>query len=346
MFNNFFNFFPVGQGLFYCGLLNGGEYSFVYDCGTEDKVSTLLPFINTLHKWNNGNKLNFVVISHFHEDHIKGIRELENIIGFKKVFIPYISNNAQITAFIIGFSIFANYDYQDNYENFEQKLSIFRYVLRFYTNENDYPSVVVSNSKVFIDYNWVFKLFNKTISAIEERDLLTEINKLLLKYKTTNIIDLFEIGKIKEIKAVYMKVFGKDLNRTSLMLLHYPYHIDYPHLVFYNPNNYGIAAGEKSKHHFYPYTLLTGDVKFDDQLATSVIHEYPTGISGIVQVPHHGSRDNWPSLLNKFPDFNCYVVNYGTTNKHGHPDYLLKTHVSNEKYFDNNEFIGFLYSIY
>lgn len=46
--NNFFNFFPVGQGLFYCGLLNGGEYSFVYDCVTEDKVSTLLPFINTL----------------------------------------------------------------------------------------------------------------------------------------------------------------------------------------------------------------------------------------------------------------------------------------------------------
>ena len=344
MFNNFFNFFPVGQGLFYCGLLNGGEYSFVYDCGTEDKVSTLFPFINTLHEWNNGNKLDFVVISHFHEDHIKGIKELENTIGFKKIFIPYISDDSQIRTFIIGCSIFMNLDYQNDGGAFEQNLSLIRYFLRLYESENDNVTIIY-NTKTFIAHNWVFKLFNKTISPLEEGVLLTEINKLLHKHKVTSILKIFEIGKIKEVKAVYTKVFGKDLNRTSLMLLHYPYHIDYPRRVFYNPNNYGIAAGEKSEHYFYPYTLLTGDVKFDDQLATSVIHEYPTGISGVVQVPHHGSRDNWPSLLNKFPDFNCYVVNYGTTNKHGHPDYLLKTHVSNEKYFDNNEFIGFSYWI-
>ena len=82
-----------------------------------------------------------------------------------------------------------NLDYQNNGGAFEQNLSLIRYFLRLCESENDNVTII-HNTKTFIANNWVFKLFNKTISPLEESALLTEINKLLHKHKVTSILKL------------------------------------------------------------------------------------------------------------------------------------------------------------
>lgn len=338
MMYNFFNFFPVGQGLFYYGSLNFGEFTFAYDCGTTTHEVDLSNHISKVAKLNGGNKLDFLAISHFHWDHVSGVEQLENLVGFKHVYLPYLSNNSMIRSFVIGIQLF-----EDTQEFDERRLSTYRFLINLYNRDN---RNIEPGSGYISHPNWVFKYFNKEIKPKLCELLLEKIEKLLIKYSVADVIDLFRIVKFKELRKAYLEVFkNSELNDTSLLLLHYPEINNHFYETRYYPNDNGTIISEGVQHYFYPYTLLTGDILFDDNLAKDVINSYPTGVSGIVQVPHHGSKYNWPSLINRFPSFNCYVVNYGTTNKFGHPDYLLRTYIPSHKFFDNNEFNGFLYQI-
>ena len=93
---------PVGQGLFFSSKIIVGEqeFNFVYDCGgslkeecwkkvMDDYIETL-PLIN-----NEGNekkrKLDLLIISHFHKDHINGLETLLERVKLNTVILPYLS---------------------------------------------------------------------------------------------------------------------------------------------------------------------------------------------------------------------------------------------------------------
>lgn len=339
---NFFNFFPVGQGLFYCGFINDGRYSFVYDCGTETSGVSLTTYISILNKWNNNQQLDFVAISHFHRDHVNGIKNLEKMIGFKKIYLPYISDDPLVYKFIISLSMLS--DLSDNIEILpEEQLGLLYYLFELYERDT---AIKVSDGLSFIVDYWEFKFFNKSISKQQENKLAIEISNLMAKYNVYNIEDLVRKCPIKEIRRTYDNVFGRsNINDTSLVLLHYPLPI-YKSWATQYCSNCRYPYKTENEHCFYPYTILTGDINFDAATAKRIILNYPTGVSGFVQVPHHGSKYNWPSLIHNFPPFNCYIVNYGTTNTYGHPDPLLKSVIPTNNYFDNNEYAGFCYWIY
>ena len=73
-------FFPVGQGLFYAGKVlfkatSGQEWtsSFVFDCGSSASgSSSLLRSIGDFHTRRNSHNVDFIVLSHLHEDHANG----------------------------------------------------------------------------------------------------------------------------------------------------------------------------------------------------------------------------------------------------------------------------------
>lgn len=335
---NYFNFFPVGQGLFYFGSIDFGKFTFVYDCGTETKGVNISAYIKEVARVCGGKKLDFLAISHFHWDHISGVQELDSAVGFNRVYLPYISSDFRIREFIIGMELF-----DDTAELDDERIGAFYYLRSLYDgdNRNHEPG----SGYISCEYSWTFKYFNRSIDERTEQKLSKSINVLLKKYNVNDVVELFKIGKIKELKKIYKDVFTNNkLNDTSLVLLHYPsFGSSFP-MTYYYPNNKN-HDDERYYKYFYPYTLLTGDIMFDDEIIKEIISSYPTGISGFVQVPHHGSRYNWPPLICRFPLFDCYIVNYGTTNKYGHPDYLLKTHIPIDKYFDNNEYKGFLYEI-
>lgn len=104
--NGSFRFHPVGQGLFYSGILNSSKspFSFVYDCGTEsnrdflrreiDDFKRLLPKSRSSGK----KSLNLLVLSHFHDDHVNGLEYLLQDVDIDTVVIPYMEEDQVLLA--------------------------------------------------------------------------------------------------------------------------------------------------------------------------------------------------------------------------------------------------------
>ena len=107
-----FKFDTVGQGLFYWGILNvnGRQFSFLYDCGStsETRISERVENFKEILRC--CQELDMLVISHFDEDHMNGIRELLIDTKVESVFIPYyhLDDYLLLVCFIYGYGIAAN----------------------------------------------------------------------------------------------------------------------------------------------------------------------------------------------------------------------------------------------
>ena len=102
-----FRFHPVGQGLFYSGIISRDthkSFSFVYDCGSEsdrtflfreiDDFKRLLPTSSVASK----KKINLLVVSHFHDDHVNGMEHLFENATVDTVVIPYMGDDLRLLA--------------------------------------------------------------------------------------------------------------------------------------------------------------------------------------------------------------------------------------------------------
>jgi hypothetical protein len=91
-------FYPVGQGLFYTGTVSfvvkpakTHEIRFVFDCGSITK-SFLRNSVSELHKRLNSSHVDFLVLSHLHEDHANGLENLlRPNLSIGAVFLPYLN---------------------------------------------------------------------------------------------------------------------------------------------------------------------------------------------------------------------------------------------------------------
>ncbi|WP_138423412.1 MBL fold metallo-hydrolase [Maritimibacter alexandrii] len=104
-------FFPVGQGLFATGSVEFwpparrprrvvntggtprpapvGPYRWVYDCGSSSGKRLVTNAIDDLKHDCQGEKIDLLTLSHFHNDHISGTVELLNRIGAKTLMLPW-----------------------------------------------------------------------------------------------------------------------------------------------------------------------------------------------------------------------------------------------------------------
>ncbi|GEA92033.1 MBL fold metallo-hydrolase [Leuconostoc mesenteroides] len=97
MLENEFTFWPVGQGLFYTGII--GDFVFVYDVGTKNKKEFLEnqidSFSDNLLKITHDNsraKIDVLFLSHYDIDHISGIKMLiSKQFQIKKIIAPLIT---------------------------------------------------------------------------------------------------------------------------------------------------------------------------------------------------------------------------------------------------------------
>ncbi len=85
-----FKFHNVGQGLFYSGEidLSVSTFRFIYDCGSKSRKliqSTIKQFKRDV----TDNKINLLILSHLHEDHINGLEELFLQFKISEVILPY-----------------------------------------------------------------------------------------------------------------------------------------------------------------------------------------------------------------------------------------------------------------
>lgn len=101
MINNKFNFWPVGQGLFYTGIIE--NFVMVYDIGTLDSQKYLqdsvFKFKSSVKKVKKGKlSIDLLFISHYDKDHISGIQYLKSQ-GFtiEQIIAPFITPLVQLT---------------------------------------------------------------------------------------------------------------------------------------------------------------------------------------------------------------------------------------------------------
>ena len=83
-----FTFEPVGQGLFYTGRI--GDFNMVYDCGELHGPMRIVNLIKDYKKNLNNTKIDMLVASHLHLDHVSGFDELLNNTRVRYVFLPYL----------------------------------------------------------------------------------------------------------------------------------------------------------------------------------------------------------------------------------------------------------------
>lgn len=324
---NKFCFHNVGQGLFYSGSLYNNEYNFIYDCGSRshNHVNKVVQnYCKNLHK----DYIDFLAISHFHDDHISGIAELRKHVIIKRVFLPYLFEDRDLTYLAIWGAVYNNEDNDD-----VNRIELVNYLYELYYSDN---AIVINNEYAFNYNSWVFKFYNKSIDFDIAAVLKESLRSVLLSSGYSSLREIINYGDIDTIKKMYMSVFGNGdvLNDTSLILLHYPSDNGLNYLAYHNK---GVCE---------PFSLLTGDIVFDSALASRVASGYPGMISGIGLIPHHGSINNWPQFYSFFSSLDYYIVSSGLGCAPRFPDPIIAKTLSSRSYIKVNEIDGFSYFVF
>jgi hypothetical protein len=151
-----FKFHPVGQGLFYSGIIKensvGNSFSFVYDCGSKSSrtyINNEIANYSSSLKSSSG-KLDLLFISHFHDDHVNKIGDLLQATGgCRFVVLPYLNENERylLTLYhIFDGSSPETIDFVINPTEFLSKFEIEEIIFVHPSTENlDYESEIPEN---------------------------------------------------------------------------------------------------------------------------------------------------------------------------------------------------------
>lgn len=231
-------FHPVGQGAFYTErhkISNGKDFTIVYDCGSFQLTNLKNRIKSAFQK---GEEIDILFISHFHVDHINGIKELKERCKIKRVILPLLDEK---TKYILKINNYLAKNYKDTtlIDNpkhfFEEGTSIIQIEEEEYqdrpVNLNEIEDINKLNNvdkkksgTVFscdksLSYNdqWLFIPFN-----YKQEDRFNLFNKLLEEeypYIPLNELDDIEVMEEyeTELKKIYKRING-DLNVTSMIL--------------------------------------------------------------------------------------------------------------------------------
>lgn len=108
-----------------------------------------------------------------------------------------------------------------------------------------------------------------------------------------------------------------------------------------NDNLYSLVVESRPAENVTPtsdarksHALYFGD--FDSKNNDALWNRFSTFFDydtiGTIQVPHHGSKENWRDEM-KEGDAREYVVSSGATNTYHHPDYWVVRSIANEGHF-------------
>ncbi|MDR0822367.1 MAG: hypothetical protein LBN20_01115 [Endomicrobium sp.] len=121
---------------------------------------------------------------------------------------------------------------------------------------------------------------------------------------------------IKKIKKIYASIDG-NLNENSMVVFSLP---DKREDKFRVNNYYGYSGTNYRKCHS-PGCVFMGDFdakkNLKEGLQQLLNSYYMDKIIGVLQIPHHGSRENYNSELIK--PYLFYVISFGNNNQYGHP---------------------------
>lgn len=340
-------FHPIGQGAFYsehfyCGADN--VFNMVYDCGTQTNQNNLSQIIKKTFPTINGKKqqINYLFVSHFHEDHINGIKMLLNQCDVENLVIPAIKIKEILLCDYIHNGVRCNNWDNDgnwlmervlsepdvrhlNHEN--QRISIVKY-----PGDSEHGSVLQTNNVIAIEkMGWEY-----LPHCSESGSWKTFIEKFEKTFPT--VYPQFEEYGFFVIKDFFSKS-PNDFNRLKqLYKEHYK-------RTQKNDNFYSMAILSKPAYSDditdEMMCLYTGDYPARNKKCLKELKHYFANYwknIKTLQAPHHGSWHDNPIELYDIPKRNC-VISYGTNNTFHHPSEktLLTLHFQSEVIVPINE---------
>lgn len=339
---------PVGQGGFYTESLkddNGKEFLVAYDCGGNNKQFMEDYLKSFIHNTRDGGRMviDAVFISHLHADHINGLEYLLKNVDVKYLFLPQLTDD--LLAETLMFNALQNHENVQELTDFVLSLYGERggrtYETRIVpvepSGEQDGRntesqiisvdisrdirdienlSLIKSGTRLTTGTPWLYIPYNPPASHNFYDYIIDELGLTSLDFSKMPAI--VKDCSISTLKDIYRNFFGSNHNSYSMTL--------FSGLV--DPSRYKI----KGCHHVWNLNcdtqyhlrqesancLYTGDSEawaFDDMKSFYGSQLWPTIKS--IQVPHHGSKNNYhPSLYdNAIRGF----ISVGTGNKYSHP---------------------------
>ena len=343
---------PVGQGAFFTEHFRAENsevpfFNIVYDCGSftgaNRKNLLLAPTIlkNKINKtfpdmWH----IDFLFISHFDGDHTNGLNELlhKNLLDNKSyVFIPF------KYPYLIPIIMHDDYPELAYFIDYCIKLKV--NLIGFDGDENkilvdtNIEAISIENLRDSISEKVLLKVNSSTdhhVIWFYMPFILPEANQ----YRTTFISEVEKIEKInlndvnsviehkEELRQIYKNVGKKignntRINSNSLLLLSFPAKgvLDDIYCWKWCPQKEVLYRCSDTNCILVISCLYTGDTNLTSvysqiiQFATNVLKHYSVSdIIGTVQIPHHGSKECYPSQITTdhmvFSSFVNFSPNY------------------------------------
>ncbi|MCB7343988.1 MBL fold metallo-hydrolase [Blautia obeum] len=330
------SFLPVGQGAFYYEHFESDEtttgeaINVIYDCGSSTGVKIVEEKIKRNFK--REEKINALVISHLHEDHVNGIPYLLKHCKVEKVYFPQITpENKELMKIYLKLNNVNKNDFVWNllmYGGLNGRWSEIEDGPQFipvpeFPEENEQMQRDIADkiklSYPGIKWNYIpFNFRNKQRIKIIKEELKKEGISLS---DIVNMDDSFFEQNKDKLRKIYGKVPGK-FNTNSMTLFSgacaYGVRQNIPCIRrgVYRP----ICCCKTSGCLFMGDYDASGKIKWAQlKNAYQLYWDY----IGCVQVPHHGSIHNFNDKL-----FNIdaeFVISAGSKNKdHPHPELIKK----------------------
>lgn len=364
-----FRFHNVGQGLFYSGLLSTRLssrheiFSFIYDCGTNSPMSFLEREIDDYKlllktaKSGKNKKLDLLVISHLHDDHVNGLEYLLKNVDVDTVVMPYASEDIKFMARLESErdSDFLETFYIDPVGWFVSR-GVRRIFLlgseEMFEERNDLSEVLDANEEDGVDVRniryienvdgtrvihlinnilvnfknvaWKFQLVNRKLESDKVESYMQVVNDFLGNNHLT-LEQLFKsklsLNRLKQ--KIKTEKLNSILNRTSVVLLHEP--LCDGMLVQHNSKPCGVCRFhsrcvllDEPDKSTYCRTILTGDIELKVNESIEGIDVDPDYRCLVLQYPHHGAKNDGIEYFRKLnAEYN--VISYGIVNRYGHP---------------------------
>lgn len=351
-------FHTVGQGAFYTERhqTDNGKFTIVYDCGSGTSKMTpkaLEKKINSAFSDKDvKDEIDILFISHFHADHINGLEFLKNNFKIKNVVLPLLDEKDKEDKEAIILLKVSNYlscgnlysDLIDNPAGFFGKETV---IIKVKVNdseeavfterqENTNTTIDIDNldlsgrhvqiesgtkitSKLIEELKWFFIPFNYKHDErkIQFKDALSKQGLSLTDIDTITKIQSNKRGIVAAYKD---KTVKGDLNQNSMILF-----------SGFGKSSYLTRCFSNNWHFPYPccwFPTESGCIYFGDidLNQVGIIDNIKARLNsflpfvGTIQIPHHGSKENFDSdMLNNLPQIECAVISFGTDNLYGHP---------------------------
>lgn len=332
-------FHPVGQGAFFTEQFYSDDvekllYNVVYDCGSKSEGIKRQMERSIRNVFHGKKKIDVLFLSHFDDDHINFVKTLNDKgrLSGTRIFIPMLAAEEWL-----GIEPYvSNYHYilslNDSTQGrtrvikvsfFDDEVGEWRRPIVVDDIEGDtIPSGSLLQLNLPVqDVVWYYAPFN-----VQFNELIEEFREKLrnegLDYRRLTDKD-YLLGKIRKLKQIYRSLGkkpsgGTAINLNSLLVMSYPN--DAVQCRFVGAwRMIGCHCNYWNDYHDNCYSgscLYTGDTSANETFVwqrIEMIIDRCLGIDsmlGLLQIPHHGSKNSYDDKLLTSPRFFAGFTNY------------------------------------